>query len=339
MLKWETSRCGLGPGLHASSLTKCIYPLSNSQGPADDTCRAGARFGVPATSKADYAVLHALNAGSPKLPKVMESQLHIAFVVAKYSVLLGQYESSSTGLLPAPHTLVRALDTELSVLESRYSETWSAATEIAFLGARLNLYAYVLADNPPNSASNFKPEQDNIEFVNLGSRVAVRLLHIVCTSPHELVKGTQHTDYCVVYAVLFLLRIFGTAQKALMDETAVWNAISQTWTLMKGLSEVERDHMARICTIIEYVTNRADWSSEAPVPGKARSLMANNFVADVVIRARQRYHAHTESGAELPAPHSETDEANFPTWPEFGFEDQDMLLAEFGDIFGLYGLS
>lgn len=173
----------------------------------------------------------------------------------------------------------------------------------------------------------------------LGSRAAIRLLHIVHTSPDELVKGTQHTDYCVVYAVLFLLRIFGTAQKALVDEAAVWNAISQTWTLMEGLSKVERNHMARVCTIIEYVTNCADWSGEPPVPGKARSLMANNFVADVVIRARQRHHVQTESGADLPVPQGETDEVHFPMWPEFGFEDQDMLLAEFGDIFGSYSLS
>ena len=33
---------------------------------------------------------------------------------------------------------------------------------------------------------------------------------------------------------------------------------------MKGLSKVERDHMARVCTIIEYVTNCADWSGEPP---------------------------------------------------------------------------
>jgi len=182
----------------------------------------------------------------------------------KYATLLGQYENSSTELLPAPHTLVRALDTELSVLESRYSDMWSPATEIAFLGARLNLYGYVLADRPPNSTPNLEPNDNNTEFVNLGGRAAIRLLHIVHTSPDELVKGTQHTDYCVIYAVLFLLRTFGTAQKALVDETAVWNEISQTWTLMEGLSKVKRDHMARVCIIIEYVTNCADWSGEPP---------------------------------------------------------------------------
>jgi hypothetical protein len=294
---------------------------------------------VPATLKADNAVLDALGGRSRKLPKVMESQLHIAYIASKYSTLLGQYESSSTGLLLAPHALVRSLDAEFSILQNRYSETWSPATEIAFLGARLSLYAYVLADSPPNSAPSLEPNEDNTEFIVLGSRTAVRLLHIVYTSPHELAKGTQHTDYCVVYAVLFLLRIFGTAQKALIDETAVWNAISQTWTLLKGLSKVERDHMARICTIIEYVTNCADWKGEMPAPGKARSLMANNFIANVVIRVRQRYHALAESVADGMAQAGETEEGHFPTWSEFRFEDQDTLLAEFGDIFGSYGLS
>jgi len=294
---------------------------------------------VPASLKANNAVLDALGSRSRKLPKVMESQLHIAYISSKYSTLLGQYEGSSTGLLPAPHTLVCALDTELSILQNRYSETWSPATEIAFLGARLNLYAYVLADCPPNSAPSLEPNEDSVEFIVLGGRAAVRLLHIVHTSPHELAKGTQHTDYCVVYAVLFLLRIFGTAQKALIDETAVWNAISQTWTLLKGLSKVERDHMARICTIIEYVTNCVDWKGEIPAPGKVRSLMANNFIADIVIRARQRYHAHAESAADGMVQACETEETRFPNWSEFRFEDQDTLLAEFGDIFESYGLS
>jgi hypothetical protein len=294
---------------------------------------------VPATLKADNAILDALSAPSPKLPKIMESQLHIAYITSKYSTLLGQYEGSSTGLLPAPHNLVRALDTELSILQNRYSETWFPATEIAFLGARLSLYAYVLTDSTPNSARSLEPKEDDIEFIILGSRAAIRLLHIVYTSPHELAKGTQHTDYCVVYAVLFLLRIFGTAQRALMDETAVWNAIGQTWTLLKGLSKVERDHMARICTIIEYVTNCADWRGEAPAPEKATSLMANNFIADVVIRARQRYHAHAESAADRMEQAGGAEGAHIPVWSEFRFEDHDTLLAEFGDIFGSYGLS
>lgn len=294
---------------------------------------------MPATLRADNAVLQALGARSPNLPKVMENQLHIAYIISKYSNLLGQHENSSTGLLPAPHTLIRAFDTELSIFQSQYSDTWSPDTEIAFLGARLNLYAYALTGGPPNSALSLEPREDNIDFVSLGSRAAVRLLHIVHMSPGELAKGTQHTGYCVVYAVLFLLRILGTTQKSLVDETAVWNAISQTWTLMKGLSKMERDHMARICTIIEYVTNCVDWSGEAPIPGKVRSLMANNFIADVVIRARQRYHTHTESGVEGAQLDSETEGQRFPVWSEFGSEDQSTLLAELGDIFGSYGLS
>jgi hypothetical protein len=179
-------------------------------------CRTAARYRVAATLEADNAVLYALSARSPKLPQVMESQLQIAYIVSKYVALLSQYESSSTGLLPAAHTFVRSLDTELSILQSRYSDVWSSTTETTFISARLNLYAYVLADSPPNFVSSLEPKEVNIEFLNHGSRAAIRLLHIVYTSPNELAKGTQHTDYFVVYAVLFLLRIFGTAQKALI---------------------------------------------------------------------------------------------------------------------------
>ena len=71
--------------------------------------------------KADNAILHALSARSPRLPKIMESQLHIAYVVSKVRYTSRPIRELFDRLLPAPHTLVRALDTELSVLESRYS--------------------------------------------------------------------------------------------------------------------------------------------------------------------------------------------------------------------------
>jgi hypothetical protein len=67
--------------------------------------------------------------------------------------------------------------------------------------------------------------------------------------------------------------------------------------------------------------------------------MANNFIADVVIRARQRYHAYAKSVADRMVQAGETGEAHIPVWSEFRIEDQDTLLAEFGDIFGSYGLS
>ena len=302
--------------------------------------------------KSDNTILQALGARSIRLPETMESELQIAYIASKYSALLGQYENSSTGLLPAAFPLVRTLDTELNILQTRYSQTWTSATEISFLGARLGLYAYVLAQILPDSTSTststaHPPHEADTEFVTLGSLAATRLLHLAHTSPDDLAKGTQHTAHCVIYAVFFLLRLAFTAPKGLVDETAVHNAVGQTWTLLKSLSRAERDYPARVCMNIEFASRHADWSKEVPLPGKARSLMANNFVADVFIRAREHYaklHAAAEEereGEALAPPAALYADGGgwdqdvlFPMWADFGFDDQ-----EFGALFGGYGLA
>jgi hypothetical protein len=46
------------------------------------------------------------------------------------------------------------LDTELNMLQDRYSQTWSSATEISFLDARLGLYSYLLAQDPHPDFTN-----------------------------------------------------------------------------------------------------------------------------------------------------------------------------------------
>ena len=302
--------------------------------------------------KPDNTILQALGARSIRLPETMESELQIAYVASKYSALLGQYENSSTGVLPAALPLVRTLDTELNILQTRYSQTWTSATEICFLGARLGLYAYVLAQilpdsttTPTTSSTLHPPHEADTEFVTLGSLAATRLLHLAHTSPDDLAKGTQHIAHCVIYAVFFLLRLAFTAPKVLVDETAVQNAVSQTWTLLKSLSRAERDYPARVCMNIEFASRHADWSKEVPLPGKARSLMANNFVADVFIRAREHFaklHAAAaeEQEGEALAPLASLYEDGggwdqdllLPMWADFGFDDQ-----EFGGLFGAYG--
>ena len=265
----------------------------------------------------------------------METQLHIAYLSSKFSAMLGQYENSSTGLYPTPLPLVRMFDAELSALQVRFSKHWTTGNEISFLGARLNLYSYVLAQSLHVAGSADSPQlKAAAEFTMLGSQAAMRLVHIMCVNPDEAVKGAQHSMYCFIYAVLFLLRISGTAQNSPIDHAEIRSAISQGCAIIKGLSKEPNDYMAKTCGVIEYASNNVDWCRAIPYPGKASSLMANNFIADVVLRASERYQKlHEEDGSDGPVQTVDLSEMDLPAWSELELGAQEVL-----DFFMEYGL-
>lgn len=282
--------------------------------------------------KPDNTILHAISANSIKLSTIMETQLHISYLTSKFSAMLGQYENSSTGLYPTPLPLVRMFDAELSALQVRFSKQWAPSNEISFLGARLNLYAYVLTQTLEVTGPADSPQlKAAAEFVMLGSQAAMRLVHVMCTNPDEAIKGVQHSMYCFIYAVLFLLRISGTAQNAPIDRAEIQTAISQSWAVIKGLSKEANDYMAKTCGVIEYASNHIDWCRAIPYPGKANSLMANNFIADVVVRASERYRKHGRDG---PTQRVDLSEIDLPVWSELELGAQEVL-----DMFMEYGVS
>ncbi|KAE8449119.1 hypothetical protein EG329_008503 [Mollisiaceae sp. DMI_Dod_QoI] len=203
----------------------------------------------------------------------MEYQVHIAYITSKFSSILGECETSSTGLLYAPLSLIRVLDSELNALQHKESHKWPPHTEISFLDARLNLYRYALGQGIDESPGTFQTTRPDTEFTTLGSVAAIQLLSVASAFPDELSKSTFHTFRCVSYAVFFLLRISGTAENTI-DKTAVRNSISQTSTLMKNISRTDRDQWSRMCRIIENMTDYDEWDKETPLTGRARSFMS-----------------------------------------------------------------
>jgi hypothetical protein len=273
----------------------------------------------------------------------MASYLQIAHISSRYSTLLGQYEHDSTGLLPDPLPIVRTLDTELGIFQARNALTWSPTVEITFLGARLNLYSYALADITLKSASASRRGEADAEYVPLSFMAATRLLHLACSFPDEVRLGTLHMRFSVIYAVLFLLRISRSEHRHLIDETAAQNAISQTWAMLKNSSEVEGDVLTRVCAIIEYVS-KADWSKDAPMP--TRSRMGANFVVDVLIlgTARHKKEAQEKQSQTLDELEMAGDIdaggylSQFPEWGDTDFANHDpaLLEAEFHALFEAY---
>lgn len=218
----------------------------------------------------------------------MRIHLHIAIVTLKISAALGECETSATGLAADPLPFVRMFETELSMIQDKYESEWSPADEVSFLDARLSLYSYVL-DQKKNEPLKYLHPQN--EIITQSCITARQLLTVLTTFPNALRKGTFHVFRAASYAVFFLLRILGTAPSHRIDEMSIRNIIRQAFTLMRDISQTandRRNQCMRVCRIIENMIDYEDWNKDTPFLGKARSFMANNFVADVAARGMIR---------------------------------------------------
>ena len=75
--------------------------------------------------------------------------------------------------------------------------------------------------------------------------------------------------------------------------------MSQVWPPMKEAAPTETDQWARMCAIIECVTDYENWGGQTPAIVRTQSLIANDFVSDMVVRgilkARRRYQAKRDA--------------------------------------------
>jgi hypothetical protein len=168
---------------------------------------------------------------------------------------------------------------------------------------------------------------------------ATRLLHLACYFPDEVKLCTLHLRFCVIYAVLFRLRISRTAHRQFIDETAAQNTISQTGAMLKKCSEVEGDSLTRVSAIIEYVS-KVDWSKDAPMP--TRSRMSGNFVIDVLIFGATRHKKQQQEAVITEEPEFDGTDylSQFPelTGTDLADHDPAVLESEFNALFWEYGI-
>lgn len=283
----------------------------------------------------------------PGVPVTTRIQLHIALVTSKISVALGECETSANGLTADPIPFVQVFESELGMIQDRYAGEWSPADEVSFLDARLSLYAYVLDQgNNQSPLESFRPVN---ELIAQSSITARQLLIVATTFPDILSKGIFHVFRSTSYAVFFLLRLLGTAQSQFIDEAAIKNIIRQTFALMKDMSETGSDRRfqcVRVCRIIENMIDYEDWNTNMPFTGKAKSFMANNFVADVaargIIKANQRHSTvRAEHDCVTAGAPSEVDSGfglDFSTWDSMewavNWQNIDDLLLSSEDTHG-----
>ena len=233
----------------------------------------------------DFGIHEALRSPSPGLPDVLRQHLKIAFHSYSICQALGNDETMSDGLNRNPIPMIRAFDTTLQSLQSELAMHLAHSSEMALLRVKLQLYSFALreaeqAQHPANT-----PDSRASEYLVKAGIVAARIVEAACRDMSRLFWPSV-TRMSVVYAVHFLMKL--CAIPGHVDESIAKNSVSQAWSLLKSRSEIEHDHLARICAIIAYLS-RTESEQESSPSVSVKARMASNLSVDAIWRARSRF--------------------------------------------------
>ena len=247
------------------------------------------RFGLPTSIMADHSILEALASKPPWLPETLYHQLHIAHQGTKFCKVLGNYEMTATGLLPNPIPIIQMFDGELRAQEARFASSWRRNEYIFFLATKLQLYSFALTATGLESTDHSLSAERYAEIFSHSYLTAMSLVQSVIQCPSELPYWTEHQLKYVLDAVFFLIKLIGCSYD-FVDEARARNVISQIWQLIRSRSQTENDRPARICSVIEYLSqNRRNQERNNNASVNIKSRMASNLLVDSVWRARDRF--------------------------------------------------
>ncbi|KAJ5610204.1 Transcriptional regulatory protein LEU3 [Penicillium lagena] len=234
----------------------------------------------------DHSIVEALGPKPSWLPDAIYHQLHIAHHGTKFCNVLGNNETTSTGLLPRPAPLIQMFEGELRAREVRFASVWQTNEYIFFLATRLQLYSFALTPAGLDATDDLLSAEKYNEFFAHAYLTAMSLLQSGLQSSAELPYWPEHQYRYLLDAVLFLLKLIECSCE-FVDEAAARNVISQIWQLLRTQSKAEDDRMSRFCAIIEYLSrNRSNKGSPSV---KVRSRVAGNLTIDSAWRARDRF--------------------------------------------------
>lgn len=251
-----------------------------------DMSRMSTRFGLPNMTKIDHSIVESLGPKPPWLPDTIYHQLHIAHQGSKFCNVLGNNETTSTGLFPRPEPLIQMFDGELRAQETRFTSIWQTSEYIFFLATKLQLYSFALTPAGYEAADDTVSSKTDQEFFAHAYLTAMSLLQSALRSSAELPYWPEHQSRYILDAVFFLLKLIECSYD-FVNEAAARNVISQIWQLLRSRSKAEDDHMSRFCAIIEYLSRNC--SNKRTPSLKIRSRVAGNLTIDSAWRARDRF--------------------------------------------------
>ncbi|OBT68086.1 hypothetical protein VE03_01510 [Pseudogymnoascus sp. 23342-1-I1] len=247
-------------------------------------------IGVPATITCDHAILEAMGGSSASIPATIYHQLQIANVKDRVSRLLGQNNQSSSGLQPDPTPFIRILNEELDMLASQQEANWEPEIKITFICARLRLYSFAfLQDIIEEPDAGLTRDSARTEFCLSAYLAAMGLTTIASSRSPKAMFWTAEIWTCIVYATMFLLRLWERSKIYGLDETSIRSAVTQLRGLIAENSKEYDDHLARVCAIIDYLSK--DGCADIPLrrPLKFHSRLSSNLVLDTVWHAKERF--------------------------------------------------
>lgn len=246
-------------------------------------------IGVPATVSCDHAILEVMGS-SGSVPETIYHQLQIANAKDRVSRLLGQNNQSSSGLRQDPTPFIRILNEELDMLASQQEANWEPEIKITFICARLRLYSFAflqdIIEEPDVGATRVSART---EFSTLAYLAAMELTAIASSRSSKAIFWTAETWACIVYAAMFLLRLWERSKIYGLEETSIRSAVTQLRSLIAENSREHDDHLARVCAIIDYLSR--DGCADTPLrrPLKFHSRLSSNLVFDTVWHAKERF--------------------------------------------------
>lgn len=255
-------------------------------------------LGIPATISCDSAILQAIGS-SGSIPTAIYHQLQITNIKDRVCRLLGQSHQTSSGLHTDPIPLVRILNEELNALVSQQGASWEPETKIIFIGAQLRLYSFAFLQDiieVPNAG----PPRGNAsaEFCTSAYLAAIELTAIVSSRSWGAIFWTSEIWSCIIFSVMFLLRLGERSQIYGLEEASIRSATAQLRNLIAENSTRQDDHLSRVCAIIDYLSKDDCANSPNGHPLKFCSRMSSNLVFDTVWHAKERF--NLARGTQLP---------------------------------------
>ncbi|KAJ5948237.1 Transcriptional regulatory protein LEU3 [Penicillium verhagenii] len=281
-------------------------------------------------AKIDHSIVEALGPKPSWLPDTIYHQLHIAHQGYRFCNVLGNNETTSTGLLPRPAPLIQMFDGELRAQDTRFASIWKTSDHIFFMATKLQLYSFTLTPAGLEAADDILSPDISREFFAHAYLTAMRLLQTALRSSAELPYWPEHQTRYILDAVLFLLKLIECSYE-FVDEAAARNVISQIWQLLRGRSKAEEDHMSRFCAIIEYLSRNC---LKKKIPWiKITSRVAGNLTIDSAWRARDRFSETVK--AKRPADY--TSAAALERSVEYDMQSSLQFLRDIGDWDSFFG--
>ncbi|UNI24644.1 hypothetical protein JDV02_010377 [Purpureocillium takamizusanense] len=228
-----------------------------------------------------------------QLPLVLRQHLEIATHGYHICHVLGDHETTVSGLLPSPESTIRAFDQQLNDLRTTISGDGeqNILVEMALLRVQLQLlsFNFIQEASPSHRTGSLPSTADPaaVSYMSRAVKTAVSIIDVVVDRLAEKGK-TAMVSFGAMGAVHLLIMIVGIYGHE--DQGVIRSAIGRGWRFLNDRSEFESDSFSRACKIVSFLSRSRDGESGNPAlhtPVQAR--MAANFAFENAWKAKHRF--------------------------------------------------